>query len=792
MHRVYYVFYMFGLIEFANALEEYHGNNPDIPAEMQWFKQDKTVSLFLKGKQIKSAQPFIYDTFPKCARVLRRACDTLSEQYLKQQKQHTERLTKLANDAAIQQDKVAEKLKNKNSSNNHNENNNNNDNNNNDENDVDIVSNNNDNNNNNEINNNNEHQKNSDKKPSIRGKKSRKKKQNKNEQNELVNVSMTPEEISQSWTDALHIAASKIGCLFVQCAKLSNKSAQTLSALEKTKADYTMMYLNGVNGITITMQSVVSNIKWLALHEPWSFFWKPIIREGWEVYQDVNECQSTTDYPSTKVEIKKAAATILNYRLNALKQTLLTELNFADLNDLVQSPLVSINEEKDSETRNYKACSAVWKHIQQRKDSLYLFCMESYFMAKAHFLRLLKLFAPAKHKKVIDTDLIILEMELKKLVPYVISRFALDRYKNRFNNDPTQYPVEYDVVVAMQAELRHWLISTITLTAKGASKDTWIKQTYHPIFIGLMIPFLLITHACYLNKLQNNLSAPVAATCHPPQKMTYLYRHMQKLSTLMLRWFQNMSSNTNAKRQLQPSVLNTVYPTSLKMLLQECTVEEANVLHYCRFLCSFGSFLYCIFIQSAYKGTSAGLGTLVGNYCSARGDWMNDIYWDRTSLIPLPLQAPEAVVVAVEAPVCSGIAACWGEKYVLPMKSKFPDAVIGPNGYVAIIVDEYVTGFNLMFKAKRGLKFNVDHAELIMDWYNSHCFRVTSSKKLERLWSFIKKNNKYLHGRIIGYLQLGSPVGPHSPQIKWLHENVGGWDTRKSSTMFTQYFTFDL
>ena len=79
--------------------------------------------------------------------------------------------------------------------------------------------------------------------------------------------------------------------------------------------------------------------------------------------------------------------------------------------------------------------------------------------------------------------------------------------------------------------------------------------------------------------------------------------------------------------------------------------------------------MYCISIQAAYKGTSAGLGTTVGNYCNARCDWMNDIFWERTSLISLPLQTPDAIVIAVEAPVCSGTAAAWGEKYVLPMKS---------------------------------------------------------------------------------------------------------------------------
>ena len=97
---------------------------------------------------------------------------------------------------------------------------------------------------------------------------------------------------------------------------------------------------------------------------------------------------------------------------------------------------------------------------------------------------------------------------------------------------------------------------------------------------------------------------------------------------------------------------------------------------------------------------------------------------------------------------CSGSTCLQRHSSSLGWKVCVTNEIYAPNGYVAIIVDEYVTGFNLMFKEKK-IKIKYWSSQLVMDCYESHCFHITSSTKLERIWSFI---NFWEHLLTLGWI----------------------------------------
>ena len=767
-------------IVFEQALCYYNDTNWQVPPKLQWFAEPKYVSVALNDKQpqLSKARPYIYSTFPAVTQPLMTACDVLSKRHQDKVQKAQDNLKYLAEQAVSKSKEECEK-NNKNTKSKRNNKNNNNKNDNNNDVDIDIstgvlqgAQSENDNSNNNNNNSNNKSKKKSDEKKS----------------EDEYNSDLDPpdldaeeflsfDELDEAWDNQAKVAASQVACMLIRAANLSNRSIQCINSLSQKKNEYLTLYSMGVAGFIGSDNSVLDKISWIARNKTWGVFTRALTLCGWNViYDNRRKHNKPSTHPQTGDDINKACKSLIACEFATIKPYLCAELEFEDMLLLVKSPLADLVNAADSESKDIEAMGLVWKHIQKYKDVMFVVFMESQIMARGHFLKLAKTFYPQQTKELINDDMVNFETKLKQIVKLVLADSSFQQYKTNHKNDPARYAVPPKLLKILQDQLTSWLIDCLTLTDSAANKTSWKSQSYHPIIIGFFVPFLLWNHAPFLQKRAKNKSYPDIYTCHRKLTTADIYLHMRHLSSMMIKMFHCLTRTANVKQKLQKSRLNTVYPSNIKVLLQQVAQRPATVGDYCKFICSLGSFVYTLFYQKCFVGDTPGLSSQMCKYAETRGNWMDDRYWDRVTIPKFPGTTTRTKVIAVEAPVCDAISLVTGYQFTLKLASKLPADISKGNWFIAIFISGKVPGFDLMFEHPKGYRYHVDDARVWMNWYKEHGYPYTDSKSKEWIWTFIKNNNKHVRHKFIGLLRVGSCLGPNSAQIKWLQKNVAGYD----------------
>lgn len=771
-------------IAFEQALCYYNDTQFPVPPELQWFSEPGYVSIAVNKKppQLSQARPYIYGTFPAVTQPLMIACDILSKRHQDKLKKTKENLKYLAEQAVTKSKQECEKNNSNEESKQENKNNNNKNDNNNDVNiDIDISTgvrqgyqSQNDNSNNNNNNSNNKFGNKLDK-------------QEIDDEAEYSSDLDPPEleddefgsfgELDIAWKTQAQVAVCQVACMLIRAAKLSNKSIQCINSFKQKKNEYLTLFSMGVAGLIASDSQVLQKISWIARHKTWGIFTRALTLCGWDnMYVNRRKHKKPSPHPKTSDDINKACQKLISCDLKTIKPYLCAELEFEDMLLFVKSPLEKLVDAADSDSKDIEAMGLVWKHIQQYKDVMFVVFMESQIMARGHFLKLAKTFYPQQTKQLINDNMVNFETKLKDLVKLVLADSSFEQYKTNHQNDPSRYAVDPKLLKILQEQLTSWLIDCLTLTDSAKSKNSWKSQSYHPIIVGFFVPFFLWNHAPFLQQRDKNKSDPDIYTCHRKSTTADIYLHIRHLSSMIIKMFHVFSRTANAKQKLQQSKLNTVYPSNIKVLIQQVAQRGATVGDYCKFICSLGSFIYTLFYQKCFVGDTPGLSSQMWKYAETRGNWMDDRYWDRVKIPKLPGNPARTKVIAVEAPVCDAISLVTGHQFTLKLGSKLPEDISKSNWFVAIFISGKVPGYDLMFEHPKGYRYHVDDAKAWMKWYEDHGYPYTKSKSKEWIWTFIKKNNKRVRHKFIGLLSVTSCLGPNSAQIKWLQKTVAGYD----------------
>ena len=663
---------------------------------------------------------------------------------------------------------------------------NDNDNNNNErENDVDVVVNSRNNKNNNE-NNQKRHRKNKNKQ-----KRSCNSNDNENK-NDIVVPEAEENKITekQQWQNTLLDAQSQMAIVLLRRGKLTNRNAQTFVGCEKTKIKNCIFYSCGADGVQITKSNLKMRLRYIMNHSRYGIFFSNIKSKIYAKYKQVKAIRNDDDiWPDNSGKQYKAIDLFVANTPDEFQNTLVEDLQYDDIDALVSKPLENIANEEDGLTKNVHALSALWKEWENNYDTLLNVFREAHLMSKGHFATLAQILFPDEWNELIHDDDTNIETTIKKLTPLVLSDAALNEYNNKFNdvnnNDVTVDPAE---VQALRDQLKKFLIIRCTYTEKGKKKSSWETQAYQIILIGFFVPLLLINHAPCIERQDNGATVPSACICHSNTNPAAFYRNCTHLVSLICRWFRFAQDSKLAGRQLQGSLINTVYPLSFKLLLEDLKKRPGTVYDLLRWICMLGSFVYCLWYEKCIQGSGNGLSTSMRGYVLSRGDWLHDEFWDRQPMTPIPMGCKPARMLAVQAPLTDIIPFTYGKKFGVYLNSKLGKIIERQNWKVGLVVDEWIYGYNALFTNSSAFKYGMEACKLFMEWFKKHGYPTIDTEILEIIYIFIFKNSRHCKFKLPVILELGQPCNPRGRQVKWLEENFHDeFNRRMLNTLFSSY-----
>ena len=573
---------------------------------------------------------------------------------------------------------------------------------------------------------------------------------------------------------------SCIAMILARMSELSNKNLQTMSCLNKTRVKNTIMHAVTDSTQDISTQDIIKRFQALYLHPTYSAFVKPLLSRVFKKYNkhDLSQSQEDEQNLETLIDNENFISTInffLTTKLGQNKDFIFHKLDFTDMLNFNHDPLKNVKNISDEKTRALKTIVQLWKHWREVDSTLYVLNKKAFFMSTCHFASLAEIFEPKLWFKIVNDPNCVLETAFKQIVPKILSSKALVDYKSKvteYDNGQIQddiYSVDAQVVEAIQSQLKTFLI-------EQCKTGDWIKSAYYVIVYGFTVPLQCLNHISILQKEANGLNYPVASSIFESGQEKYFWKHIHIYVTLLLKWLRATAIKTWASTQLQPARINTVFPGNYYILMQKLKRNTGTFTHICQFICMLPNIIYCAYFDSKINGKGNGLALGFLSMVKSRGNWMSDLFWERTPIIQVPSNRKR--IYGLIVPITTAVPLYFGQVYAALTCIKFPAFVYGPDWLVAVFLDPIVPGYHYCFKDSRGLNIPEYERQLFIKFFTIIGGYTCKMKSLESFWTMLYKNTLAHPYMFCGYIKVLPPVSPQSKQAKYLFNHCKEWNAR--------------
>ncbi|MGB1097495.1 MAG: hypothetical protein ACPG2Y_02750, partial [Acholeplasmataceae bacterium] len=355
----------------------------------------------------------------------------------------------------------------------------------------------------------------------------------------------------------------------------------------------------------------------------------------------------------------------------------------------------------------------------------------------------------------------------------VITQFSseLDEYKNR---ETAEFP--YETMVALRLQLKSWLAKINTAVQieedENVNEDEKKKEpvVYPYITFGFLTPLWVINHYPHRTKGSPGYIDP--RTCYDGRKtFDKWYNYIKIITSMTLKWLRYSEGGQFASRQIgrQQSFL---FPGPLQVLIQSMIDGDQSFLPILKYVTYLPDIAFLAYLECRLNAPWNSIAKDLRAYVDTKGNWATAQYWEKTDIKKEREAAPHVQIVKV--PLSFAIAYYEGEVGRLRLYTKL--AGTGEKHLVAIMVDEYMYGFNLLFYDKRNWHFGEKEFAVWNRFFEKHGLVTAKDETAEAIYAALRANHQHLVRKVLCFLDVARCVDPASTSVKTFVEVHGSFD----------------